>query len=102
MLRILHLPTERLSRKFGTAMAPPLTPLWSKIRNDPAGPNHCFLGEGEVFVVTSAFKSVTLKIDMVTSIFFNIFVQDCRRIKEDCFLLSGIFIVGKIKGGRNS
>ena len=83
-------------------MAPPLTPLWSKIRNDPAGPNHCFLGEGEVFVVTSAFKSVTLKVDMVTSIFFNIFVQDRRWIKEDCFLLSGIFIVGKIKGGRNS
>ena len=39
---------------------------------------------------------------MVTSIFFNIFVQDRRRIKEHCFLLSGIFIVGKIKEGRNS
>ena len=83
-------------------MAPPVTPLWSKIRNDPAGLQHCFLGEGEVFVVTSAFKSVTLKVDMVTSIFFNIFVQDCSRIKEDSFLLAGIFIVGKIKGGRNS
>ena len=42
------------------------------------------------------------RVDKVTSIFFNIFVQDRRRIKEDCFLLSGIFIVGKIKGGRNS
>ena len=61
-----------------------------------------FWGEGEVFVVISAFKSVTSKVDMVTSIFFNIFVQDRRRIIEDCFLLSGIFIVGKIKGGRNS
>ena len=42
------------------------------------------------------------RVDKVTSIFFNIFVPDRRRIKEDCFLLSGIFIVGKIKGGRNS
>ena len=60
------------------------------------------LGEGEVFVVTSAFESVILKVDMVTSIFFNIFVQDRRRIKVDYFPLSGIFIFGKIKGGHNS
>ena len=73
------------------------------IRNDPAGPNHCFLGaEGGVFVVASAYKSFILKVDIVTSIFLNIFVHDCRRIKADCFLLSGIFVVGKIKGGRNS
>ena len=45
---------------------------------------------------------VLSRVDIVTSIFFNIFVQGRRRIKVDCFLLSGIFIVGKIKGGRNS
>ena len=32
--------------------------------------------EGGVFVVTSAFKSFILKLDMVKSIFLNIFVQD--------------------------
>ena len=92
-----------------------LVPLWPLLtphpgqsclvgtRNDPAGLQHCFLGEeGEVFVVASAFKSFILNVDIVTSIFLNIFVQDCRRIKADCFLLSGIFVVGKIKGGRNS
>ena len=43
----------------------------------------CFLGGGEeggweggVFVVTSAFKSFILKLDMGNSIFLNIFVQD--------------------------
>ena len=73
------------------------------IRNDPAGLQHCFLGEEEgVFVVDSDFKSFILKVDIVTSIFLNIFVQDCTRIKADCFLLSGIFVVGKIKGERNS
>ena len=65
--------------------------------------NIVFWGEeGGVFVVDSAFKSFILKVDIVTSIFLNIFVQDCRRIKADCFLLSGIFVVGKIKGERNS
>ena len=60
--------------------------------------NIVFWGEeGGVFVVASAFKSLILKVDMVTSIFLNIFVQDCTRIKADCFLLSGIFVVGKIK-----
>ena len=73
------------------------------IRNDPAGLQHCFLGKEEgVFVVASAFKSFILKVDMVTSIFLNIFVHDYKRIKVDCFLLSGIFVVGKIKGQRNS
>ena len=32
--------------------------------------------EGGVFVVTSAFKSFILKLDMGNSIFLNIFVQD--------------------------
>ena len=32
--------------------------------------------EGGVFVVTSAFKSFILKLDMGKSIFLNIFVQD--------------------------
>ena len=39
-------------------------------RNDPAG-------LGGVFVVTSAFKSFILKLDMGKSIFLNIFVQYC-------------------------
>ena len=73
------------------------------IRNDPAGLQHCVLGEeGGVFVVDSAFKSFILKVDIVTSIFLNIFVQDSTRIKVDCFLLSGIFVDDKIKEGRNS
>ena len=29
-------------------------------------------------MVASPFKSFTFKLDMVTSIFHNIFVQDCR------------------------
>ena len=36
--------------------------------------------EGGVFVVASAFKSFAFKLDMVTSIFLNIFVQDCSSI----------------------
>ena len=64
--------------------------------------NIVFWGEGGVFVVASAYKSFILNVDMVTSIFLIIFVQDCRRIKADCFLLSGNFVVGKIKGERNS
>ena len=63
--------------------------------------NIVFWREGGVFVVASAFKSFILKVDMVTSIFLNIFVHDYKRIKADCFL-SGIFVVGKIKGQRNS
>ena len=42
--------------------------------------NIVFCGEGGVFVVAGAFKSFILKVDIVTSIFLNIFVQDCRRI----------------------
>ena len=33
-------------------------------------------GGGGIFVVNSAFKSFILKLDMVTSIFLDIFVQD--------------------------
>ena len=40
-----------------------------------------FGGKGEYyFVVASAFKRFILKLDMITSIFINIFVQDCRLI----------------------
>ena len=56
------------------------------IRNDPAGLLLFFGGGGGwrrgegwlggVFVVTSAFKSFILKLDMGNSIFLNIFVQD--------------------------
>ena len=42
--------------------------------------NIVFWGEGGVFVVASAYKSFILNVDMVRSIFLNIFVQDCRRI----------------------
>ena len=78
-------------------MAPPLTPLWSKIRNDPAGPNHCFLGEGEVFVVTSAFKSVTLKVDMVTSIFSTFLSKIVGGSKKIVFYLLGFLSLVKLK-----
>ena len=33
--------------------------------------------EGGVFVVASAFESFILKLDMVTCIFHNVFVEDC-------------------------
>ena len=43
--------------------------------------NVVFLGgggeEGGVFVVASAFESFILKLDMVTCIFHNVFVEDC-------------------------
>ena len=89
-----------MSRGFGTAMAPSSHPTLVKVvksGSEIIQPDLTIvvLGEGEVFVVI-------LKVDMVTSIFFNIFVQDRRRIKVDCFPLSGIFIFGKIKGGHNS
>ena len=59
------------------------------IRNDPAGLLFFFFvvgrrGEGwvgGVFVVTSAFKSFILKLDMGNSIFVIIFVQDRRHVQ---------------------
>ena len=50
-------------------------------RNDPAGLQRCFLGgrgKKEVFVMSSSLKSFMLKLDILTSIFRNIFAQDCR------------------------
>ena len=45
--------------------------------------NIVFLGgRAEYFVVASAFKSFTLKLDGETSIFLNIFVHDCRQSEE--------------------
>ena len=48
--------------------------------------NIVFMGEGvggwgrAVFAVASDFKSFVSKLDMVTAIFLNIFVQDCSSI----------------------
>ena len=39
-------------------------------------------GEGGVFLLASAFKGFILKLDMATSIFLNIFVQDCRILDQ--------------------
>ena len=38
--------------------------------------------EGGAFVVASAFKSFAFTLDIVTSIFLNIFVQDCSSIDQ--------------------
>ena len=109
MLRILHFLTHRTSipwiwYRYGPSSHPTLVKvvlLGSEVIQPDF--NIVFLGKEErVFVVASAFKSFILKVDMVTSIFLNIFVHDYKRIKVDCFLLSGIFVVGKIKGQRNS
>ena len=43
-------------------------------------------GWGRVFVVASAFKSAIKKRDMGTSIFLNVFVQDCRLFPTGCDL----------------
>ena len=54
-----------------------------EVRNDPATPWPSTLfswGKGEVFVVTSHFKSFILKQDMAKSIFLHIFVQDCSSL----------------------
>ena len=41
---------------------------------------------GRVFVVASAFKSVIKKLEMGTSIFLNVFVQDCSLFPTGCDL----------------
>ena len=43
-------------------------------------------GGGRVFVVASAFKSATKKLDMGTSIFLNVFVQDGSLFPTGCDL----------------
>ena len=74
------LPTERLSRGYGSAMTPPLASPWSKLfYRDQKWSNQTstFLGgEGGVFVVARAFKRFILKLHVATSTFLNIFVQD--------------------------
>ena len=71
-------------------MAPPLAPPWSNLfSGDQKWSSRTFVfifGAGEgwvggVFVVTSAFKSFILKLDMGNSIFLNIFVQDRRHVQ---------------------
>ena len=48
-------------------------------RQKPARFQHYFfMGGGGVFVVVSVFKNFILKLDIATSIFLDIFVQDCR------------------------
>ena len=71
-------------------MAPPLALPWSNLfSGDQKWSSRTFVftfGAGEgwvggVFVVTSAFKSFILKLDMGNSIFLNIFVQDWRHVQ---------------------
>ena len=65
-------------------MAHPLAPPWSKliIRDQKWSSRTTTLGfffgggGGGVFVAAIVFKSFFLKLDIVTSIFLNIFVQD--------------------------
>ena len=76
MLRILRFLTHRTStRGFGTAMAPPLAHrvCLVGIRNDPAGLQDCFFGGRGSIYSCQCFQ----ELDMVTSIFRNLFVQDC-------------------------
>ena len=90
MLRILSIctfsATERLSHRFGDAMAPPLSPpcLMSLSRGQKWSSHTLafFFGKGGVFVVASYsdFKSFILKQDMAKSVFLNIFVQDCSSL----------------------
>ena len=72
-----------------------LVPLWLlpspdpsqhcsvEVRNEPAKLQHClFGGTWGVFLVASTSKSFTLKLDVETSIFLDIFVHDCRQYQE--------------------
>ena len=75
------LPTERISRGYGSAMALPLATPWSKLfcRDQKwSSRTSTFLGgeKGGVFVVARALKSFILKLELATSTFLNIFVQD--------------------------
>ena len=76
LLRIV--PARCLSSRFGTAMtlAPPLSVLFSHCRNDPASLVFWGRVKKEVFVMSSTI--VRLRALAVTSIFLNIFFQDCR------------------------
>ena len=109
---------ERISRYYGTAMAPPLAPPWSDLfighqkwsnRTLTVFFFYFFLGggwrgggrgwEGGVFVVASAFKSFILKLDMGKSIFLNIFVQDwtlCTLTVHNVQSLVSVKIVGTL------
>ena len=89
LLRILQLlrivPSGCLSGRFGTAMtsllAPPLSLLFSQGQKLSSWTSTLFLegrGKKEVFVINSSLKNFILKLDIVTSIFRNIFAQDCR------------------------
>ena len=58
-------------------MVPSFAPPWSKLFSRDQDFNIAFLSKLFNFVVAMAFKSFILELDMVTSIFLNIFVQDC-------------------------
>ena len=74
------LPAERLSRRFGTAMTPPLAPPWSKLfsrnqkwcsRTSTLFFFFFFRLEGGVFVVASSFKSFILKLHGHGNVYFS-------------------------------
>ena len=74
----------------------PLVPQWPPTHPDQSGGkmiqwdfNLCFLGGGGVFVIiiASALKGFILKLDVSTSIFHSIVIQDCSWILRGSFPL---------------
>ena len=103
LLRILQLfrivPSGCLSGRFGTAMtsllAPPLSLLFSQGQKLSSWTSTLFFGgrgKKEVFVINSFLKNFILKLDIVTSIFRNIFAQDCR-IDLACLTFFNTYLV---------
>ena len=88
VLRILYFLTHRTPiHRIGTAMATPLAPPWSKLSSQDqkwSSWNSTFflegVGSGSI-CSRQCFQELSLKLDMVTSIFLNIFVQDGKGIK---------------------
>ena len=80
-------PAEPTSRPFGTTMTPPPTLISQGKKWSSENSILVFWGEGGVFVtiIASALKGFFLKLDMVTSIFGSIFIQDCCWILRKCF-----------------
>ena len=103
LLRILQLfrivPSGCLSGRFGTAMtsllAPPLSLLFSQGQKLSSWTSTLFFGgrgKTEVFVINSFLKNFILKLDIVTSIFRNIFAQDYR-IDLACLTFFNTYLV---------
>lgn len=80
-------PAEPTSRPFGTTMTPPPTLISQGKKWSSENSILVFWGEGGVFVtiIASALKGFFLKLDVATSIFGSIFIQDCRWILRKCF-----------------